>query len=81
MFCCDQFSLFPYSFCSSVNKLDRDSFPSVVNASALVKPYSLTTFINIGNGITGIEPVLISFTMSAMYLKFSSTRVMIDYLK
>ena len=80
MFFCDLLFLFPFYFFSQVNKLDSDYFPSIFNASALVEPYSLMTYVNLGNSITGIEPRLINFTMSSECLKFSSTLVVIDYL-
>ena len=80
MFCCDCPFLFPHSFCSLVHKLDIYYVFSVVNASTLVKPYSFMTFVNVGNGITGIEPVLINFMMSSGCLKFASKWVMIDSL-
>ena len=73
--------LFPHFFCLLVNKLDSNYLPSIFNVLALVKPYFPMTFVNVGNGITGIEPVLINFTMSDGWLKFSSTWVIIDYLK
>ena len=73
MFCCDSLFLFPDYFCSSVNKMDSDYLLYVVNASELVKPYSFMTFVNVGNDIIAIEPVLISFTMYSGELKVSST--------
>ena len=42
-----------------------------------MKPYSFMTFVNIGNSIKGIEPVLINFKISAGCLKISITWVMI----
>ena len=79
MFCCE--CLFPFhipSACRSINW--TEIFPSVVNASALVKLYYFITFVNVGNGITGVELVLINFMMSAGSFKFSSTWVMINSL-
>ena len=72
--------LFPNSFWYSVNKLDINSSPSLLNVSALVKPYYFMAFVNIGNGITGIEPMLTNFTMSSGWFGFYSVRVMIDSL-
>ena len=68
--------IFPHSFCSSVNKLVRDYFPSIFNVSALVKPYFFITFVNVGHFMIGIDLVLINVTMSDGCLKFTSTWVM-----
>ena len=80
IFCCSFLFILPHYFCSSVNKLDRNYFSSVINSLVLVKPYSLVTFVNVGNVITGIKLMLIHFTMSYRCLKFSITWVMIDSL-
>ena len=46
-----------------------------------MKQYSFITFVNVGNGTTGIEPTLINLTMSDVCLEFDSTRVIINSLK
>ena len=78
--CCVFLFLFPYSFWSSVNKLVKDYFPSIVDISVLLKQYLLMTFVNIGNSVTGIDLVFTNFTIPCGCLKFASTWVIIDSL-
>ena len=80
MFCCDWIFLFPHSLYLSFNKLDSEYSSYLVNSLKLMKPYYFMTFVNVGNGITGIGPMLINFMMSDGCLKFASTWVVIDSL-
>ena len=60
-----------------VNEFVSYYFSYLVHVSALVKPYLVITFLNVGNVMIVIDPLLINIMRYSGWLNFSSTWLMI----